>query len=154
MAAGATVPGSSIPAFAALVAERLAAAVGEARLADGLPVDAALTAAGATPGLVRALEQAGPFGAGHPEPVFAFAHHRVVDAMEVGTGHVRVRLRAGDGATLSGIAFRAAEQPLGQALLAARGMPAHVAGTLSIDRWGGGERVSLRVLDVAAAERA
>jgi single-stranded-DNA-specific exonuclease len=33
-------------------------------------------------------------------------------------------------------------------------MPAHVAGTLSIDRWGGGERVSLRVLDVAPAERA
>ena len=26
--------------------------------------------------LVAAIERAGPFGAGHPEPVFAFGHHR------------------------------------------------------------------------------
>jgi single-stranded-DNA-specific exonuclease len=71
--------------------------------------------------------------------------------MEVGTGHVRVRLRSGDGSVVSGIAFRSAEQPLGQALLAARGGAAHVAGTLTIDRWGGGERVSLRVMDIAPA---
>jgi single-stranded-DNA-specific exonuclease len=118
---------------------------------DGLSIDAALTAGGARPELVQAIERAGPFGAGCPEPVFAFAGHRVVDAMEVGTGHVRVRLRAGDGSVVSGIAFRSAEQPLGQALLAARGDAAHVAGTLTIDRWGGGERVSLRVMDIAPA---
>jgi single-stranded-DNA-specific exonuclease len=151
MAAGATVPGASLPAFAAFVAGRLAEPVGEARRSDGLAVDAALTAGGARVELVKALDAAGPFGAGCPEPVFAFAGHRVVDAMEVGTGHVRVRLRAGDGATVSGIAFRAAETPVGQALLGARGELAHVAGTLSIDRYGGGERVSLRVIDVAEA---
>ncbi len=151
MAAGATVPGASIPAFAEFVSERLASAVGDALRVDGLSIDATLTAGGARPELVQAIERAGPFGAGCPEPVFAFAGHRVVDAMEVGTGHVRVRLRSGDGSVVSGIAFRSAEQPLGQALLAARGGAAHVAGTLTIDRWGGGERVSLRVMDIAPA---
>jgi single-stranded-DNA-specific exonuclease len=150
MAAGATVPGASLPAFAAFVAERLAESVGDARRVDGLSIDAALTAGGARPALITALERAGPFGAGCPEPVFAFPNHRVVDAMEVGTGHVRTRLRAGDGTMLSAIAFRAADGPVGQALLAARGELVHAAGTLSIDRYGGGERVSLKIMDVAS----
>ena len=33
--------------------------------------------------------------------------------------------------------------------LEAQGRDVHVAGTLCLDRWGGGERVELRVCDVA-----
>jgi single-stranded-DNA-specific exonuclease len=65
-------------------------------------------------------------------------------------GHVRVSLKSGDGAVIRGVAFRAAGQPLGRALAAALGAPLHVAGTLGIDRWGGGERVEIRVVDAAA----
>ena len=68
---------------------------------------------------------------------------------EVGQAHVRVRLRSGDGAMINAIAFRAAGQPLGEALMAARGQPVHAAGTLSIDRWNGNERVQFRLIDVA-----
>ena len=82
--------------------------------------------------------------------MFAFGHHRVVEAREVGSGgHVRLKLRGGDGATIGGVAFRAAGQPLGRALTQALGGPLHVAGTLCIDRWGGGERVEIRVADAA-----
>jgi single-stranded-DNA-specific exonuclease len=35
----------------------------------------------------------------------------------------------------------------------ARGEPLHLAGTLAIDRWGGGERVQLRLLDAAKPVR-
>jgi single-stranded-DNA-specific exonuclease len=120
---------------------------------DSLAIDATLTAGGARPDVVAAVERAGPFGSGQPEPVFAFANHRVVDAREVGgAGHVRVTLRGGDGATLGGIAFRAAGQPLGQTLQKAIGGNLHVAGTLCVDRWGGGERVEIRVVDTAAPE--
>ena len=71
-------------------------------------------------------------------------HHRVVEAREVGSGgHVRVKLRGGDGSFIGGIAFRAAGQPLGETLYGGIGGPLHVAGTLSVDRWGGGEKVSL-----------
>jgi len=62
---------------------------------------------------------------------------------------VRIRLRAGDGAVIGGIAFRAAGQPLGRALASALGGSLHVAGTLCMDRWGGGERVEIRVVDAA-----
>jgi single-stranded-DNA-specific exonuclease len=76
-----------------------------------------------------------------------------VEAREVGSGgHVRVKLRGGDGSFIGGIAFRAAGQPIGRALMDHIGSPLHVAGTLSIDRWGGGEKVELRVQDAAKPE--
>ncbi|HEX2552627.1 MAG TPA: single-stranded-DNA-specific exonuclease RecJ [Microvirga sp.] len=153
MAAGVTVAQGDLERFTAFATERLADQVGDALAFDGLGVDATLTAGGAHVDLVTAIERAGPFGAGQPEPVFAFPHHRIVEAREVGSGgHVKVRLRGGDGAVVGGIAFRAAGQPLGAALTRGLGASVHVAGTLSIDRWGGGEKVSLRIMDLATPD--
>ena len=154
MAAGATLHPSGLARFSEFIKGALERAVADAAAMDGLLIDAGLTAAGATPRLIAELAAAGPFGAGSPEPTFVFGQHRVVDVQVVGTGgHVRVKLRAGDGAQATGVAFRAADQPLGQALQAARGEALHVAATLVVDRWGGGERAELRILDVAAPPR-
>jgi single-stranded-DNA-specific exonuclease len=149
MAAGVTLAPAELQRFTDFVSARLAESVAQAFLGDALLIDATLTAGGARPELVDAVEKAGPFGAGHPEPVFAFASHRAVDVREVGNGHLRMRLKSGDGTILNAVAFRAASQPLGQAMLAALGREVHAAGTLCIDRWGGGERVELRVHDIA-----
>jgi single-stranded-DNA-specific exonuclease len=65
---------------------------------------------------------------------------------------MRVRLRAGDGTTIDAIAFRAIGQKLGNALTQCRGQSVHAAGTLSVDRWNGMERVQLRLMDVAPAD--
>ena len=101
-------------------------------------VDAALSAGGANPRLLAEIDRAGPFGAGSPEPVFVFPAHRLTDVIEIGSGgHVRVKLRSGDGANVGGIAFRVAQEPLGRALLAARGETVHLAATLTLNRWGG-----------------
>ena len=150
MAAGLTLRTAKLGEFRAFLEAQLAAQVGDARAGAGLAIDAALTAAGATPELMELLERAGPFGAGNPEPVLAFPAHRVVDAAPVGNGHVRLRIQAGDGTRLNAIAFRAAAGPLGPALLNARGEALHLAGTLAVDRYGGKTRVQLRVVDAAA----
>ena len=97
----------------------------------------ALTESGATAAFVEDLERAGPFGNGNPAPVFAFPAHRVAFADSAGNGHVRLSLASEAGGSLKAIAFRAAETPLGRALLAARGKPLHVAGTLCLDHYGG-----------------
>jgi single-stranded-DNA-specific exonuclease len=153
MAAGVTIRSNDLERFVQFIGQRLGEAVGEAQAFDSLGIDATLTAGGAQASLVAALERAGPFGAGQPEPVFVFPNHRLVEAREVGSGgHVRVKLRGGDGAMIGGIAFRAAGQPLGEALARGTGRPLHVAGTLSIDRWGGNERVEIRILDVATPD--
>lgn len=98
------------------------------------------------------LERAGPFGSGNPEPTFVFARHRLVETADVGTSHVRFKLKSGDGSAIGGVAFRAAGQPLGLALKAHVGRVVHAAGSLTVDRWGGRERVDLRLQDLAAAD--
>ena len=51
------------------------------------------------------------------------------------------------------MAFRSVGQKLGNALVANRGQPLHVAGSLAVDRWQGAERVQLRVLDIAVPDQ-
>jgi single-stranded-DNA-specific exonuclease len=152
MAAGVTLKKEALARFRAYLEDNLAAAVAAARREDMILIDGAISAAAATVDLHTSFSRAGPFGAGNPEPIIALPAHTIAYAEEVGQAHVRARLKSGDGAMLNAIAFRAVGQKLGEALLAARGRPIHVAGCLSVDRWQGNERVQLRILDVAAAE--
>ncbi|MGL4322595.1 MAG: single-stranded-DNA-specific exonuclease RecJ, partial [Beijerinckiaceae bacterium] len=150
MAAGITVSRSRAAGFADWLQAKLHAAADAFRQDATLRIDGLITAGAATPSLVTALEKAGPFGSASPEPVFALPNHIVADAVIVGAqDHVRVRLKAGDGKSLNAIAFRAGSQPLGQALRAHTGQPVHVAGSLTIDRWGGAERTQLRIIDIS-----
>jgi len=152
MAAGVTLHRDNLSRFRAFIEEALSAAVETARRNDALLIDGAVSAGAATVDLATLLNRAGPFGSGNPEPVLAFPSHTIAFADIVGEKHVRVRLRAGDGSMVNGIAFRAAQEPLGRALIGNRGHRVHVAGALSIDRWQGEERVQLRLIDVAEAE--
>jgi single-stranded-DNA-specific exonuclease len=148
MAAGLTVEQARLGDLRAFLQGTLGSRVRSADPA-AIAIDAALSARGATVELIEALERAGPFGAGHPEPVFAFPSHRIDYADVVGNGHVRLTLASGDGATLRAVAFRGAGSPLGDALLSARGRSLHIAGTLSIDQYQQRRQPNLRVVDAA-----
>jgi single-stranded-DNA-specific exonuclease len=152
MAAGLTLARTRLEDFRALMNEALERDVAAARHGDALLIDAALTARGATLDLVRRVENAGPFGQGNPEPLFALPEHRLVEAMVVGSDHVRARVRSGDGATIDAIAFRAMGSPLGEALLRGRGQLLHFAARLSTSFFRGAERVETRIVDAARAE--
>ena len=152
MAAGITIVPDKLAAFRAFLEEALHDAVEQARHEDCLEIDGAVSAAGATVAMLNDIGRAGPFGAGHAEPVFALPSHVVAYAEEVGQSHVRARLRSGDGTMLNAIAFRAADKPLGAALIENRGRAVHAAGTLAIDRWNGEERVQLRLMDLASVD--
>ncbi|MBX9912233.1 MAG: single-stranded-DNA-specific exonuclease RecJ [Beijerinckiaceae bacterium] len=150
MAAGVTLAAGQSEAFLTFLTQRLAGEVASAGEAQALLIDGALSAGGASPRLIAEIDKAGPFGSGAPEPVFVFPSHRLTDVVEIGSGgHLRIKLKAGDGASIGGIVFRAAQEPLGQALLAARGESVHLAATLTLNRWGGNESAELRVLDIA-----
>lgn len=152
MAAGVTLAADALGAFRAFLEETLGSAVAAARSDHALLIDGATTASAATPELVNIVARAGPFGAGNPEPVLALPSHVVIYAETVGDRHVRVRLRSKDGAVLPAIAFRAAGQALGLALMQCRGRAVHAAGNLFLDRWNGSERVEFRLVDMAPAE--
>lgn len=151
MAAGLTVERSKLGALRAFFEEAAVRQVSELVAGQTLKIDGALGASGATIELVERLETAGPYGSGHPQPVFALPAHRVRDARPVGTTHVKVVLEGQDGSRLDCIAFRVADTDLGSLLLASRGNLLHVAGSLSADQWQGSKRVQLRITDAAPA---
>jgi single-stranded-DNA-specific exonuclease len=151
MAAGVTLKRDALGAFRAYLEDRLGAAVAAARRTDCLLIDGALTAGAANLATIASIARAGPFGAGNAEPVLALPGHQLAYVEEAGQSHLRARLRAGDGATINVIAFRAAGQKLGAALLNNRGRSVHAAGSLAVDRWNGEERVQLRLIDIAPA---
>jgi single-stranded-DNA-specific exonuclease len=152
MAAGITIAKDRLAEFRAYLEETLGAPVEAARRETALLIDGAVSAGAANSQLVDLVSRAGPFGAGNPEPLFAFPAHQIVYADVVGAHHVRARLRAADGAVVNAIAFRAADQALGRALMQNRGQSVHAAGYLAADTWQGAERVQLRLVDIAPAD--
>jgi single-stranded-DNA-specific exonuclease len=149
MAAGLTVEESRLGELRAFLAEALGPSARGAREAEGVLIDAALTARGATAELIDLIDRAGPFGSAHAEPIVVLPSHQLVYAEIAGNGHIRLSLSSGDGASIKAMAFRAADTRLGRSLLASRGRVLHVAGTLSVDQWQGRRQPTLRVLDAA-----
>src|SRR5579863_6780756 len=152
MAAGVTLRKAALAPLRAFLETTLAPDVAVARRANGLLIDGAISGAAANVDLVATLERAGPFGSGNPEPMIALPAHTITYAEEVGQAHVRVRLKSADGAGVNAIAFRAGGQKLGAALIQNRGRQVHAAGSFTLDRWNGEERVQLRLTDIAPAE--
>ncbi|MEO0361726.1 MAG: DHHA1 domain-containing protein, partial [Pseudomonadota bacterium] len=151
MAAGLTVAAEGVEAAMSDLAARLAPAMGAAPAARALLIDAALSAAAATPELVERLEEAGPFGQAAPAPRFAVPAMKIAFAKRAGEDHLRLTLADPAGGRLDAIAFRAFQSPLGPFLEGAAGAPVHVAGRLEIDDWGGRRKAKLRVEDAAPA---
>jgi single-stranded-DNA-specific exonuclease len=149
MAAGLTLKIENLGAFRQFMEGALTAQV-NANRETALLVDGALTANGATLDLIELLEQAGPYGAANPSPMFVFPAHKVVYADRVGNDHIRCTLVGSDGTKLKAIAFRALGTELGELLLSERSHPIHIAGRLVADEWGAKRVPSLQIEDAAA----
>lgn len=153
MAAGLTVAAEKLGPLADWLDDRLGAAVARAMESGTMPLDLALAPGGLTPELVDALDGAGPFGMGWPGPRIAVGPVRLVRADLVGNDHVRLVASGNDGRSFKAIAFRAAESPLGQALLhGSRGRSLWLAGRPKIDDWGDRLQAELHLEDAAWAD--
>lgn len=151
MAAGITLEREKLGSLRAYFEEVAGAAVAKLRDDHSFAIDGALSASGATIALYEALEKAGPYGSGHPQPVLALPHHRLVGANMVGKDHIRVTLAGADGKRINAIAFRAAGSPLGDFLLKQSGQSIHVAGNLALNHWNGSTSTQIRIMDAAMA---
>jgi single-stranded-DNA-specific exonuclease len=153
MAAGLTVDEAKLDALASWLDAQLAPAVARASAERVVTLDLSLAPGGLTPGLVETLDGAGPFGVGWPAPRVAVGPVRLVRAELVGSDHVRLIASGQDGASFKAIAFRAAETPLGQALLhGAAGRRLWLAGRAKIDDWGSRPQAELHLEDAAWAD--
>ncbi|MBL8552407.1 MAG: single-stranded-DNA-specific exonuclease RecJ [Hyphomonadaceae bacterium] len=102
--------------------------------------------------LCDALDQIGPYGQGHPQPIFAVPDLRVSYARAMGQdgAHVRCVLEDARGARLRAVAFRVGGTATGEALLSGRGAY-HVAVRVKRDTFLAEPRAEIEIIDVAAA---
>ncbi|MEX0341463.1 MAG: single-stranded-DNA-specific exonuclease RecJ [Erythrobacter sp.] len=153
MAAGLTVAADKVDALADWLDGMLEGQVARASASRSMTLDLAVAPGGLTPELVHSLEEAGPFGVGWPGPRIAVGPVRLVKCDIVGTDHVRLIAAGDDGKSFKGIAFRAAESEMGQALLhGSRGRRLWLAGRVKIDDWGSRPQAELHLEDAAWAD--
>ncbi len=151
-AAGLTVEWGKVEALKEFLSDRLAgelsASAGEAR---ALSVDAAGAIGALDLDLIDALDRIGPYGQGHPEPLFALPNVRVSFAKLVKEDHVRFTLEDTRGARIGGIAFRAMKSPLGEAMMKKDGTY-HAAVRVKRNDWNGNVRAEVEIVDLAEAK--
>ncbi len=152
MAAGLTLPPGGLQAFREFISERLADDVEKSLGERALLLDALLAPGGVAATLCDALDAAGPYGAGWPQPRVAAGPARLLKTSIVGDGHVRGLACGDDGKSFKWIAFRSASTELGEALLAAPGDQRWwLAGTIKRDEWNGGNAAEMHLEDAALA---
>jgi single-stranded-DNA-specific exonuclease len=137
MAAGLSLRESGLPRFTEAFDAVCRAQLDEAALEKVLESDGELGAAELGLETARAIEGAGPWGQGFPEPLFD-GIFEVREARVVGERHVRYRLRGPGERPLDAIHFNGAEG-------AAAGGGVHLAYRLGVNRYQGYESPELRV---------
>lgn len=151
MAAGLTISENKVDAFKDFLKTRMQATWG-----PGVPpppvlhLDAELQPSSLTLDLGEALERLAPFGRGNPEPRFWLPAATLHQVRRIGENHLDCRIGDQSGASVRGVAFRIADQPLGEALLSSNNKPIHLAGRIKIDSWQGRRRVGFQIEDASA----
>jgi single-stranded-DNA-specific exonuclease len=153
MAAGLTVDAARIENLSDWLDATLEAQVARASATREMLLDIAVAPGGLVPDLIASLDEGGPYGVGWPGPRVAVGPVRLVKCDIVGVDHVRIIASGDDGRSFKGIAFRAADSEMGQALLhGSQGRKLWLAGRAKIDDWGNRPQAELHLEDAAWAD--
>ncbi len=150
MAAGLSVERERIGELRRYINDYVQTHVSAEQQVETVEIDAILMLKAASRAFFDRLDLLAPYGQGNPEPLLAFASVRVGFAQVMKGGHVRCELIDGSGHKLKGIAWRAEETAIGDALLRPAGL-VHVLGRLKADDYMGRRGVQLEIEDIALA---
>ncbi len=141
MAAGLSLAESDFPEFSELVARQMGRLYPDADFSGAIVTDGTLPGSAFNLGFARSLRDAGPWGAGFPEPTWC-GDFAVVEQRTVGENHLKMRVRPADGGNaIDAIAFN-------QAGAAHRGM-VRLAYRLDVNEFRGVENPQLVVEQIA-----
>ena len=95
----------------------------------------------------KQIQRLAPFGSGNPLPAFVSRHVEIVDQRQIGSHgeHLGLKLKQ-EGIVWNAIAFRFGNRAQETAAYL------DIAYNLDIDRWNGGERLRLKLLDFASCD--
>lgn len=150
MAGGFTINKNKINDFRSFFDKKVEQHLNSEKPVQETRIDGLITAGGLQSDFIKLInDHVGPFGQGNPEPVFLFPNARVYQADIVGQDHVRCFLGDREGGKrIKSIAFRAADTPLGQALLQKPSVSdLHLVGQLKLDTWQGAESAEIHIAD-------
>jgi single-stranded-DNA-specific exonuclease len=146
MAAGLTIAKANLEAFKTVAAEQMARLYPEADFSGAIVTDGQLPGDAINLRFARSLREAGPWGAGFPEPLWS-GDFSVVEQRIVGEKHLKLRVQpAGGGDVVDAIAFN-------QAGPAYRGT-VQLAFRLDVNEYRGREKPQLVVEQIAALSNA
>lgn len=154
MACGVTVETARIPELERFLDQRIAPEMAAGGGPGALRIDLSVAARGFTMELAGALDVVEPCGNGWPRPRVAVGPVRLVQVRRVGRDdapHIKIIAAGADGGRVEGIAFRAADTPLGALLLSAGDVPLWLAGRVLVNSWQGRDKVELRLDDAGYA---
>jgi single-stranded-DNA-specific exonuclease len=137
-AAGLTAAPEALPAFREAFERVAAERIAPEDLVPRCRIEGRVAAAEVTDRAAQDLERLAPFGAGHPEPLFAFAG-RPEQARQVGAGGAHIKFRLGG---LDAIGFQMGER------IDLCGGEVEAAATIGFDEWDGARRLQLRLWDL------
>lgn len=147
MAAGLSLRQEKIKELEDFLQIRLQNKVDDAIASLSLKLDGVLSLSAVTTDLVNILDDIGPYGQGNAQPRFAFAEVFLSYVDIVGKDHVKCSLKSADGKVVKAMAFRSADKPLGQLLLASRGKNIKIAGTIRNNHWNGNSAAEIFIDD-------
>lgn len=148
MAAGFSLNEDKIDEFREFVGQYVSEKIGGEAITPVIEIDGELDVAGATVDMAEKLELLEPYGSGNSEPKLLLHHVRISKASIIGSGHVKCFLGSDNGGSLKAIAFRVADNDIGNAMLTAKGEIFDVVGVLRRDNWQGRNSVQFIIDDI------
>lgn len=152
MAAGFSLKEEQIPEFKKFVGEYIENRLGKEKIAPVLNIDLTMSLKGINEEFTDNLSKLEPYGAGNPEPLVLVKNVGFNRAKLVGSGHVSCFLGSPYGGSLKAIAFRCADNDIGQAMLNNRGDLFDVVGQIKTDVWQGRKNIQMIINDIKRAE--
>lgn len=148
MAAGFSLSEDKIEEFKEFVGQYVSEKIGGEAIVPVIEIDGELDVSGATVELAEKLEMLEPYGSGNSEPKLMLHHAKINKASIVGSGHVRCYLSSSSGGSLKAMAFRVADNDIGNAMLTSKGELFDVVGVLRKDNWQGRNSVQFIIEDI------
>lgn len=152
MAAGFSLTKEQIQAFKKFVGEYVEERLGKEKIAPVLNIDLALALSGVTEDFADSLAMLEPYGAGNPEPLVLIRNVSISHLRLVGSGHVSCFLSSPSGGSLKAIAFRCADNDIGNALLNNNGELFDAVGQIKTDVWQGRKTIQMIINDLRRVE--
>ena len=147
MAAGFSLKKDKIPDFIAYLKEHIQ--LPPSCQHHVIEADGILNISAINPELIQEIECIAPFGEGNAEPKFILKDVMLSHVVLLKNGHIGCTFSGKTGRSISGIAFRCADNELGQALMTGQNKYVHVLGILRQDKYPKRNSLQIQIQDLA-----